>query len=241
MNPGCHGAFYGCTFKNSKYSAEEACTNNYSCAADGKACGTCINESKRCVVDDTTGIGHMEICVNGAFEYIEKDKNCDNDASCSADGLACGTCLNGAMRCVDDETTGIGHMEKCVNGEFEYVEKDKNCDHDNSCDTEANTCGECHNLDVICKNETRNNYKDSGVIYTCEKGKFNTGKECIDDKYVRASCNKEGTACGQCLNNVDTCIAANPSKIFACTDGELSPEKEVCPNGCMPFEARCAQ
>ncbi len=196
--------------------------------------------AKECAEGNTICIaGKIKTCTEGKYsEGVE----CNNGYSCSANGITCGICVNGSKRCVDDVETGIGHMEVCVDGAFEYLENGINCEKDNSCDVDNNTCGECNNTseNTICKNEDIAGYQSVGFLYKCENGKYAKERECVTEGFVRFSCNKDGTTCGNCLNNVPQCVIGNPSRLLNCTDGKFV-EEEVCENGCDKFMNTCSQ
>lgn len=175
------------TCRQFEYSGEQPCENNYSCKADGKTCGICKNGAKRCVNGETNAIGHMEICNNGVYEYLEEDKNCDNNNSCAEDGKTCGVCNNvrNDILCLNKPSAGwseVGFKYQCKNGGWDEESPIECIDAGyvrSSCNPERTNCGECLNGYTPCSVslEYHNGYlvgcddgKYTGIVEICEKG-----------------------------------------------------------------------
>ncbi len=176
------GAIQVCV--NEHYQESQKC--EYGCdKKTGNSCASSCEDGAMLCTD-----GKLRTCSDGKFGAPEA---CENHNSCSSE-TECGVCVNNEVYCVDDDASKIGYLRTCRNGSLNDGFK---CNDDHSCNSETNMCGICKNGERRCVNDEETLI---GKIQVCENGEFIEEKLC-DGNF---SC-KTSTACGDCLNNMQTC------------------------------------
>ena len=212
-------------------------TCSYSCAADGKTCGQCIEGTIRCT--DVDGTGQKELCQNGEWTFVSV---CSGASSCDVNQVECGICKNDDTRCVNNATTGRGSIETCQNGEWKQTDI---CDNGVSCDISMKSCGSCTSSEKKCTNAG-----DIGSIQTCESGNWGSAVPCG----TGYSC-KSSTECGECKNHSKRCSGTTAYQICnsgtwgtkstceapsngtaSCSDGSCD---FACGSGYCKYDGRC--
>ncbi len=213
---------------NGAWSEFAACPGNNSCKDNGKACGECTNGDTICENDQ------IKTCIDGAWSEFAA---CPANNSCKTDGKTCGECTNDEIQCSDD-AENAGTIKTCVAGQWD---EGTPCKDDASCKDEK-TCGECRNGMDKCVEDSLQNLNNVGFVYQCTHGVLSDeGTQCMDNYGNRNSCNSEGTACGECLNGIDTCFIIGPSTtLYECVDGKRGNYKNICPTGCN-FSRKCSE
>ncbi len=224
--------------KNGLYSVIDECIQ-LSCTeveTDGKSdayCGVCKNYDTKCE-NNEIGNGEIYKCKDGAWEK-DNTQTCSN-FSCKNDEIlgkmTCGECFNGSMRCWENKETGSEVVQTCEGGIYKQT---SDCE-SNSCipptDSSPAKCGECKNGDTRCIPESEG---VRGIPQTCKNAKWENDIE--DNKPFctnQTSCisNSDGTSkCGECQNNVSTCIDDNNiGYTNYCKNGRFEKhDNEKCP------------
>ncbi len=169
---------------NEHYQVEKKC--EFGCDKNTKnSCASSCSEGATLCTD-----GKLKTCSGGNFGAPQA---CENHNSCSSE-TECGVCVNNEVYCVDDETSKVGYLRTCRSGQLNDGFK---CNDDHSCNPGQNKCGSCKNGERRCVNDE---VTLIGKVQICENGEFVDEKTCDGD----FSC-KSASACGDCLNNTQTC------------------------------------
>jgi hypothetical protein len=213
------------------------CANDLPCI-DETACAKCPADAPDSCVDDAElNAGVVTRCIEGAYQSETCEFSCSDNA--------CGKCINGTTRCVNDETTGIGQTEICQNGNWQIQTTCNNA----SCNADGTTCGDCVNTaEVQCimhdtigfmttciNGELKEQAcpgnaecKDGACDKVCTEGTQScfdgTVYKCINNAIVTESCNGnmcKDNACGECSESDNTCI----------NDTEAAGTLTTCVNG----------
>ena len=114
---------------------------------------------------------------------------------------------------------GIGIIKACIKGRLiEYSCRTAGCNEKgDDCDMNMsrNECTE--DTPSVCSNDK----KGIGIIKTCVRGQL------IEFSCRSVSCNEEGTDCGECVNNVSTCIDDKDFRgtLVKCENGKKQEKK----------------
>lgn len=116
---------------------ESTCNNDYSCNADGTACGVCVNGSTKCF-DTSSRVGEIRTCVDGAYSTANA-VSCGN-VSCS--NSECGTCLNGSKQC--SYCGDGGWLHTCYDGTYNICSRNgrwaSKCESGKNCYSGGTSC-----------------------------------------------------------------------------------------------------
>ncbi len=225
----CHGSTCG-SCKNGAISGNcnsgglQECSNgawgakycSYGCTDDGKGC---LGSPRACNVGATScsnngsGIGMHKSCVNGQWTG---ESSC---GSVSCHGSACGSCKNGSI----SGNCNSGGLKECLNGAW----SSKSCSY--GCTDNGSGClgspAVCSKGATSCSN----NASGIGQVKSCHDGQWGSASSCSTK-----SCNKAGTACGECKNGSKSCSG---SSYKTCTNGAWSTSS--CSYGCRKDGTGC--
>ena len=108
----CNGSSYETS------ECKDSSGNSVSCHQD--KCGTCKNYTNQCINqlnENREEIGVVQECQEGV---PGKTIAMCNDVSCRADIPSCGECINGALKCTEDNDNNA-FMYRCVDGRWERI------------------------------------------------------------------------------------------------------------------------
>ena len=106
----------GSTYETSE--CKDSSGNTLSC--HGNKCGTCKNYTNQCinqVNEFSEEIGVVQECQEGVGG---KPIAMCNDVSCRADIPSCGECINGKLKCTEDNDNNA-IMHRCIDGKWERI------------------------------------------------------------------------------------------------------------------------
>ena len=192
------------------------CPNDMPCL-DNKECAECMTEGTTC--QNVDGIGQLKSCLNGKWLISP----CANDLPC-VDETACAKCPADAPdSCVDDAELNAGVVTRCIEGAYQSETCEFSCS--------DNACGECMNGTTRCVN-----HETTGIGQTeiCQNGKWQIQTTCNN-----ASCNADGTKCGDCVNTAEVqCIMHDTiGFMVTCINGEL--KEQTCPGNAECKNGEC--